>query len=74
MACQKVLRAITQPVMINTDLAWRSFILAQFSAEPLRGERPTLHPLSQSVLAWLSPLINLFFPYLYTTGHEYECC
>ena len=25
--------------MIATDLAWKSFILCQFSAEPRRGER-----------------------------------
>ena len=37
-----LLRAITWPVTINTDLAWKSFILAQFSAEQLRGEWPTL--------------------------------
>ena len=30
--------------MINTDLARKSFIPAQFSAEPRRGERPPSQP------------------------------
>ena len=30
--------------MITTDLAWKSFIPAQFSAEPRRGERPPSQP------------------------------
>ena len=30
--------------MINTDLAWKSFIPTQFSAEPRRGERPPSQP------------------------------
>ena len=30
--------------MINTDLVWKWLILAQFSAEPGRGEQPPSHP------------------------------
>ena len=44
--CQSISRAIaiTVLLMINTDLAWKSLILAHFSAEPRRGERPPFPP------------------------------
>ena len=40
--------------MKNTDLAWKSLILAQFSEEPRRDERHTLfHPENR-----VGPIIN----------------
>ena len=68
--------------MINANLEWKSLILAQFSAEPHRGEQAPspqkshgsyyYQPQSQFLPAWFSLLIS-FFPYLNTAEHEYEC-